>query len=133
MRRFLHRNKWATTLVAALFVLATSGMSVSRMTCLHSGHSVLSVGSVADCCPDRDKGDQATVSATCCAFSIAKSDVQDYLPNMFSIALPVPVLPDHALLVGPVALAVAPAAWLSSRPPPLSGQDRLLENGVQRV
>lgn len=133
MRRFLHRNKWATTLVAALFLLATSGMSVSRMTCLHSGHSVLSIGAVADCCPDRDKGDQATVSATCCAFSIAKSDVQDYLPNTLSIALAVPVLPEHAWLITPVALAVTPTAWLSSRPPPLSGQDRLLENGVQRV
>lgn len=133
MRHFLHRNKWATTLVAALFLLATSGMSVSRMTCLHSGHSVLSVGVAADCCPDRDKGDHATVSATCCAFSIAKSDVQDYLPNTFSIAPAVPMLPEHALLIGPVPLAVTPTAWLSSRPPPLSGQDRLLENGVQRV
>src|SRR5690606_36052472 len=65
MRRFLHTNRWATMLVVALLMFATSGMTLSRMTCLIGGHSEWSIGLLNECCPETDH-DMATIEAVCC-------------------------------------------------------------------
>lgn len=54
MRRFFQHNRWLTVLVACLLLFATSGLSLSRATCLMSGHSLLSAGLASDCCEDQE-------------------------------------------------------------------------------
>ena len=78
MRRFLHRHKWFTVFAVALLLVATSVSSMSRMTCLEAGHSVLSFGKGEDCCPPLENDHELpTVSANCCAFSEVISDGAD--------------------------------------------------------
>ncbi len=71
MRRMLHRHRWINLLVSGLLLFATSGMALTRMTCLISGHTVMSVGAVEDCCPDVPGDGRAGLRAECCALSEA--------------------------------------------------------------
>lgn len=133
MRRFLHHNRWATMLVAGFFVLATSGLALSRMTCLMGGPSVLSIGAMDDCCPEHGSDEGASFTADCCDLATVQSGAQNYLPH-------------EDLDFGPALLALnaAPRLLLSmgtslcttasdSRPPPLLGTERLVFFSVQRV
>ncbi len=133
MRSFLQRNKWATYIVVGLFLLATSGTAISRMTCLEGGHSVVSLGMATDCCPEPEHGDFPTVKATCCEFDLVKGDGSDYLPNTYIDLLPAALILDHAMVSIALSTPVRATTWLCSRPPPLSVTDRLAVISVQRI
>ena len=133
MRPFLDRNKWLTYLVVGIFLLATSGTAISRMTCLEGGHSVVSLGMATDCCPEAEHGDFPTVKATCCEFDLVKGDRSEYLPNPDNDLLPTAPILDHAMVSIALPAPVRVTSWLGSRPPPLSVNDRLAAISVQRV
>jgi len=132
VRRFLQHNRWATALVACLFILATSGMTISRMTCLIGGHSALSIGTPADCCPDEGQ-DGPIIQPQCCVHGSVKGEQQDYIEH-------------HAVDLAPalIALYSAPRLVLSEGdapvffpaddlPPPLVTRARLAVLGTQRI
>lgn len=133
MRRFLLKHRWATILVVGLMLFATSGATLSRMTCLMGGHTVLSFGLADDCCPEPESGSHAVLKATCCEFSEAKGATVTFIANN-TLAL-VPVL--MALDAVPVTIGLEegsmPFAWLDSRPPPLSRPERLASIGSLRL
>jgi hypothetical protein len=133
MRRFLHKNKWVTAMVVALFMVATSGMAISRMTCLAGGHTVFSVGLASDCCPEPEQGTEPTITAMCCELSLTQGGRDMYLPNDGMDLLPTVLILDGAVvsLVQPAPVAVS--TWLQSRPPPLPVLERLAVLSVQRV
>ncbi len=133
MRRFLHRNTWATYCVVGLFMLAISGVAVSRMTCMSGGHVVVSVGTVADCCPEAEHDDLPMVKAQCCDLAVAQSEQQDYLPNPDVDLAPMLLALDGALMTTVPVAKVTPTTWLRSRPPPLDVPDRLSALSIRRV
>ena len=54
-------------MVAALLLLLGSATpALARMTCVSSGHSVLNIGQVRDCCPVDHSHPMPQVKATCC-------------------------------------------------------------------
>ena len=133
MRRFLLHNRWAAVLVASLLLFATSGLSISRMTCLFSGHTVLSFGQLDDCCPDEQGGGQATFKATCCAFTQATSDrVVLIHANPLDI-VPFFMVSDVVPFLTMAVAATLPHRWLDGRPPPLSAPDRLAVLGTYLI
>lgn len=134
MRTFLDRNKWLTYLMVGFFLLATSGMAISRMTCLEGGHSVVSLGKATDCCPEEaPHGPAPEVKAACCELATVQGDRDHYLPNSGFDGLAVEVVL-HRPVAAVASLAPARAlSWLGSRPPPLSAPDRLAVISVQRV
>ncbi|MFN3876117.1 MAG: hypothetical protein ACK4L7_09435, partial [Flavobacteriales bacterium] len=66
--------------LAALLLLAGSGIGFSRMTCLMSGRSVVSLGKAYDCCPESDAAQGEALSPACCSFSQAGGERADALP-----------------------------------------------------
>lgn len=129
MRRFLHRNRWFTISVVALLMFATSGMMLSRMTCLIGGHSTLSIGLIDDCCPDTEPGQLATIAAQCC--EVGQTDQFDInfvghgSLDLIALLLDVDAAP-FALITSPEPVA---PVWLESRPPPEEAGDRLATLG----
>ena len=134
MRAYLHRHTWLTYMVLAVFLLATSGTVLSRMTCLEGGHSVLSLGATTDCCPeDEHPSDVPSFKATCCELAMVQGEGDDYLPNNSADLLFVEAfLSFHTIEVTQHEPVVA-FTWLRSRPPPLAVSDRLAVISVQRV
>ncbi|MBK8499861.1 MAG: hypothetical protein IPL52_13850 [Flavobacteriales bacterium] len=133
MRRFLQDNRWATVLVAGLLLFATSGLSLTRMTCLMGGHSVLSMGFTVDCCPGEAEAHGAQLSATCCALTQAVL-VDVHLLPASDVDL------DFLLIacssIWSVEFAIDPSRplhWLESRPPPLALMERLAVIGTRLV
>lgn len=125
MRLFLQRHRWITVLTVALLLFATSGLSLSRMTCLMGGHSVLSIGQGDDCCPAEENGTGATVEATCCAFTEAALHEVQLLPTLANgIDLLLMAL-DAAPMVQAGPVPAVPVRWLESRPPPIAVMERL--------
>lgn len=134
MRAFLDRNKWATTLVAALFMLATSGISLSRMTCSDGGHSVVSLGRTAGCCPEEaPHGETPEVKPACCELALVQGERDNYLPNSGFDLLAEDVVLHHIIIEFAAPVRTTPVTWLGSRPPPLSAPDRLSVLSIQRV
>lgn len=133
MRRFLQHNKWVTASMVVLFLFASSGMTVSRMTCLLGGHSELSMGMAADCNTDSDVSDGPTITATCCAFSIARADLHDFLVHPPTVLPPAEWLTEQVFIVSVPARIGAISSWLDTRPPPISGPERLVAFSIQRV
>lgn len=133
MRAFLHRNKWFTYVVMGLFLLASSGTALSRMTCLEGGHTVLSLGLAADCCPAEAPADHATFKASCCELAFVQGDRADYLPitNAGAVisGLMLAIVPADIVVPEPVTRV----SWLGSRPPPIATRERLSVIGVQRI
>jgi hypothetical protein len=116
-----------------VFVLATSGTAVSRMTCLMGGHSVLSLGMIADCCPEGPANDGAVVKAICCDLSSVGGVEADYLAHP-SLSIPlVGMACQMGSLTVHVPTAIVLPAWLDTRPPPRTVTDRLVKLSVQRV
>lgn len=125
MRRLLQHNRWITVLVACLLLFATSGFSLTRMTCLMGGHTVFSFGQLDDCCPDEQGTDQATLKAECCAITQAKLEpVNVVVVNSLGLD-PVFVAFGTAPFEVAQALVLVPLRWLDTRPPPLTVPDRL--------
>jgi len=130
MRRFLQNNRWATVLVACLLLFATSGFSLSRMTCMMGGHTVLSFGQADDCCPEDEGSDHPTLKADCCALTQAKLDrVSVITSNSLDLDPFFLALDEVAVHVAEAPTAVLPC-WLDSRPPPMRTSDRLAVFGT---
>lgn len=134
MRAFLHRHTWVTYCVVGLFLLATSGPALSRMTCLDGGHSVVSLGKATDCCPEEEPhGTTPEVKPACCELALVQGERDNYLPNTgFDL-----VVADIGLWDTVVDISMpepsGPVTWLASRPPPISTLHRLAVISVQRV
>jgi hypothetical protein len=128
MRRFLHRNRWATLSVVALLMFATSGMMLSRMTCLMGGHSVWALGLIEDCCPEEEH-DMATISAVCCEFGQTSAFKEAFVGHagidLVGLLLCLDAAPFSVLTLP----EPAPLAWLESRPPPAFAGERLATLG----
>ncbi|MBK8228797.1 MAG: hypothetical protein IPK70_16670 [Flavobacteriales bacterium] len=122
--RKLKKSRWVLASLAMLLLLATSGLTVSRMSCLISGHSVLSLGLADDCCPEEEHGGGSVIGATCCELVQASADRVELLPSATFdlVALPVTVA---APTWDAIALERRTLRWLDSRPPPLMGPERL--------
>jgi hypothetical protein len=80
MRTTLLRHRWATIAVVVLLLFATSGMALSRMTCLMSGHSTVALGMLEDCCPEPEPTEGASIAPVCCVFGQAALDVEPFMP-----------------------------------------------------
>ncbi len=134
MRAFLDRHTWITYLVVGVFLLATSGTALSRMTCLEGGHSILSLGLATDCCPDDEEpGDRPVYRPYCCELATVQGAHGKYLPHEVLQLAAAEVVMHHCT---PLVLAPMPVPqynWLGTRPPPLSAPDRLAVLSVQRV
>lgn len=124
--RKLNKNRWMLASLAMLLLLATSGLTVSRMSCLISGHSVLSLGFADDCCPEEEHGDGITIAATCCELVQAGAERVELLPSTTFDLIALPAT-DAAPAWAAVELKRHPLRWLDSRPPPLIGKDRLAQ------
>lgn len=122
--RKLKKNRWVLASLAMLLLLATSGLTVSRMSCLISGHSVLSLGLADDCCPEEEHADGTMIGATCCELVQASADRVELLPSATFDLVALPVT-DASPSWGAVVLERNPLRWLDSRPPPLLGPERL--------
>ncbi|MCC6540681.1 MAG: hypothetical protein IT225_00520 [Flavobacteriales bacterium] len=134
MRSLLQRHRWITYMVVGLFLVATNGMTISRMTCLEGGHSVLSLGVSTGCCPDEgEPSDTPTFKASCCELALVKGERDNILPNIgINHHIDTIDLWLHVTQVSPPA-TVRSIPWLASRPPPRSAPDRLSVISVQRV
>ncbi len=128
MRRFLHRNRWATLLVIGLLMFASSGMMLSRMTCLIAGHSIYSIGLIEGCCPEDDH-EMATIEAVCCEIGQVARNTGAFVghagPDLVVLLLCLDAAP-WATITLPEP---APLAWLESRPPPEHSGERLATLG----
>jgi hypothetical protein len=133
MRGFLHRNRWATVLFTGLFLLATSGLALSRMTCLMGGPSVLSIGAMDDCCPEHGPMEGATFTADCCELATVQNSSVNFLPhNEQDLAPALLALESAPRLLLSIGTTLAPPR-ADSRPPPLLGTERLVRLCVQRI
>lgn len=134
MRALLDRHKWLTYVVVGFFLLATSGMALSRMTCLDGGHSVVSLGKATDCCPEEEAhGPSPEVKAACCELAMVQGERDNYLPNAgydFTVS---DLALERFVIEWSVPEPVFNVSWLGSRPPPLAVPDRLAVISVQRV
>jgi hypothetical protein len=126
MRRFLQRHRCITLGVVALLLFATSGLMLSRMTCLMSGRSVLAFGMLEDCCPDTEKPEGASIAPVCCVFGQAAADVDPFMPTeaMPQVAVPFTAVgfakPFELLLTEDIGTTT-----LRDRAPPPSATTRL--------
>ena len=115
-------------------MLATSGLALSRMTCLIAGHSIIGIGTLADCCPEEPSGDGPELQAICCAHAEAGGvRAVTIAPGALSLD-PVLQLLDGApsLLVPAMVEVHGPFEW-DGRPPPPAVPDRLALTGVYRL
>lgn len=133
MRRFLRRERWATIAMTLLLLFATSGVALSRTTCLMSGRTVFALGNLEDCCPEPERSDAPTLSAVCCVFAQAGGDVEPFVASASQEAPPVPVAMDGvpAARTGVPHLAL-PGAF-HGRPPPMPATLRLAVLSTFRV
>ncbi len=125
MRRQLHRHRWVTLAVTGLLMLATSGMALSRMTCLKAGHSVLALGQMEDCCPEGMPVDGPAFHDVCCVFGQAGGDVLPFVPTETMAVSPLwfahAVPPMVTTMIGNGE--ALPTVFI--RPPPGTGTERL--------
>lgn len=84
-----------------LFLLGTATPAVSRMTCLQSGHSELSVGYAEECCPDKAPAQGATVKPVCCEVLTAKPEKHPFAAHG-NVEVPAPALDAFVPPVVPV-------------------------------
>lgn len=134
MRRILQRHRWATLGVVGLLLFATSGLMLSRMTCLMSGRSVVALGSLEDCCPDPEKPEGASIAPVCCVFGHAAADVEPFMPSeaMAQVAVPFTAVG----FAKPFELALTEdvgTATLRDRAPPLPATARLALFATYRI
>ena len=132
MRQLLKRNKWITAFMGVIFLFASSGAMLSRMTCFVGGHSELSIGMADDCCPE-DLADGPTITASCCAFTTAQADLTDFVPHPPTAVPPAVWMTVQVMFVQVPLTESVSTTWLDSRPPPTSGPDRLVAFSIHRV
>ncbi|HRH39876.1 MAG TPA: hypothetical protein PK760_16115, partial [Flavobacteriales bacterium] len=117
---------------ACVLLFVTSGISLTRMTCLMSGRTTVSLGALNDCCADDGSGG-ASLETQCCLI------VQASMPQVH-VVLSKSVTP--SIVVAPFVFA-PPAVLLTAtarsvrldhdRPPPLLPGDRLARLRTLRV
>ena len=134
MRQALQQHRWATLLVVGLLLFTTSGLMLSRMTCLMSGRSVVAFGMLEDCCPPPVQHEGAALAPVCCVFGNAAADVQPFMPttvmDQFVVqAWPLEPMVDVIMLQEE---AHEPSA-LRDRAPPLPGSTRLALFATYRI
>jgi hypothetical protein len=103
------------------------------MTCLISGHSVLELGVLEDCCPEPPSSDVPTLNAQCCLFSEASAERPPFVSTPSFDVLQLPVV---TLFLGKAAAVLVDRpllANLSSRPPPLDGGERRALSAIFRI
>ncbi len=119
--------------VTALMLFGTSGLAISRMTCLMAGHTVVSIGATTDCCPEKEHAGTPTVAAECCVMDQAKADPMPFLSGNPVLLPLVAVVEAHPPLLTIDGLH-RPADGASDRAPPLLlPADRLAMLSVLRV
>jgi hypothetical protein len=134
MRRSLQRHRWVTLLVVGLLLFATSGLMLSRMTCLMSGRSVVAFGMLEDCCPDPEQNQDASVAPVCCVFGHASAEVEPFIPAVVTDQLVVPVCSVAPVIEAPQATAeIGVHASLRDRSPPLPPKARLALHATFRI
>jgi hypothetical protein len=134
MRHFLLRERWSLHVVAALLLFGTSGLAITRMTCLMGGHTVWTLGAMEDCCPGHDDGEGPRLAAECCLFAEAGGLAGPFVGGKAPLLDgPGPASPFPAL--APVFLASAHrfTVRLSGRPPTLAPAERLAVLSVFRI
>ncbi|MEX1132719.1 MAG: hypothetical protein WEC15_05810 [Flavobacteriales bacterium] len=133
MRRLLQCHRWATLSVVVLLLFATSSMALSRMTCLMSGHSILALGMIDDCCPEPEPTEGATIAPVCCVFGQAALDVEPLLPSTSMELLP--LIANDVYVSGTLVVAhkSLPAERLYGRAPPLEAVERLVLHSSFRI
>jgi hypothetical protein len=119
-------------LAALLLLFATAGPSLSRMTCMRSGHSTVALGKLADCCPE-EEGTGAGFTATCCDFGYASSPVDELLPSGSQEAALLAALPLLTALTETPPRPAHRIGWLETRPPPLDGPERLSRMRIRLI
>jgi hypothetical protein len=134
MRQILQRHRWATLGVVGLLLFATSGLMLSRMTCVMSGRSVVALGMLEDCCPDPERSEGASIAPVCCVFGHAAADVEPFMPSeaMAQVAVPFAAVG----FVKPFELALTEGhgtAILRDRAPPLPVNARLALFATYRI
>lgn len=120
-------------LVTALLLLATSGLSLSRMTCLKGGFSVYTLGATFAECGAEEVPSEPTVRAECCTFGQVVLDQPD-LHHDRQLVVDVPVV--HAQLPGSLVMPLtAPGApkVMASRPPSRPTDERRSLLRVYRI
>ncbi|MBX2979717.1 MAG: hypothetical protein KF905_10515 [Flavobacteriales bacterium] len=123
MRRILQRHRWLTLGVVGLLLFATSGLMLSRMTCLMSGRSVVAIGMVEDCCPEQEQPEGASLAPVCCVYAQAAADVEPFRAHEDGGSVQVPYVQCGSLLFADLFVQQdISAAVISDRAPPLLGQ-----------
>lgn len=123
----------AMVLVTALLLLATSGLSLSRMTCLKGGFSVYTLGTTFAECGGEEVPEGPALRAECCTFGQVVL-VQPDLHHERQVVVDVPV----AYVQFPGALVTMPSApgmsmRMAPRPPPRPTDERRSLLRVYRV
>jgi hypothetical protein len=111
---------WALLVV---FLMGTTMPGISRMECLMSGKSAVSVGLAQACCPEDETPSGTTVRAVCCEVLTAQQAKQPFTPQWPVAA---PAMPAELRWHGPVVVALREGSFPrnADRPPP-SARDRL--------
>lgn len=118
-------SRWLTGFTAALLLFATSGASLTRMTCLTGGHSTLSIGLVDDCCPEEGENPGPTLKALCCDITETRLDQPSLLVEKQLAMIPTVGTAPLIAVPSPALFQGQRAEWLNSRPPPMDGCERL--------
>lgn len=128
-RKHTAHRRISVWLLLALFLVGTAVPAVSRMECLMSGHSTVSVGFADECCPGDGDQQGATVRAVCCEVVTAEPGKQPFAPQ------PHVLVPEQSVVV-PVIRVQVPVVVLhragvhsGRRPPPAALGERLAEVG----
>lgn len=104
------RVKSLSLVAMLLLLLGTAAPALARMTCLKSGHSVLNIGQLEECCPADGIAHQQTIDATCCETGTAQPLRADFTAAGHVAAPAAPVF----LLLWPVAVPQASASALAA-------------------
>lgn len=134
MHRILQRHRWATLGVVGLLLFATSGLMLSRMTCLMSGRTVVTLGLPAEDCSEPGDHTGSALGATCCVFGQVAAQVEPFVPMaaMAQVAVPLVAitLPADA---GSMPLLATHRPWDHERAPPLACRIRLALHATYRI
>lgn len=133
MRQFILRHRWASLLVVGLMLFATSGMALSRMTCVISGHSVVALGMLEDCCPEPESAEGAMIAPVCCEFVQAGGDTFPFVPAGAMQFMLQASLPMHFVDLIPAQLAVVSVVHHFDPAPPITGVEILLKHSIFRI
>jgi hypothetical protein len=112
-----------------LFLLGSAAPAVSRMDCLVSGHSEVTVGYADECCPEEGDAQGPIIKAVCCEVLTAEPGKQPFAPQ------PPVLVPDQPVLVQvlgvdvPAVVLHRPGVHIARRPPPPALAERLAEVG----